>query len=140
LQQFLRDHCKNRQTAIEQSLPQSEVATLRPKFEAELAFGQAYQREYQAYTEEKIRSGANLNDPHFFAEFHEGRAPIASKVGSEEWYAGTLQSGLVTTKIRAFFKWGLFTGGACILLAALVASCIYRPRQRLRLNEVTPPP
>jgi hypothetical protein len=137
-QDFLRDQCQRRQAAIERSLPSSEVATLRPQFEAELAFGKQYQRDYQAYAEEKIQSGANLNDPHFFDEFHAERPPIASKVGPEEWYAG--ESSGITARLGAFWEWGALTGGACVLLLALIANWIYRPRLRLRLTEVNPPP
>src|SRR5262245_60403698 len=115
LQQFLRTHCQARQAAIEKSLPQKEVAELRSKFETELAFGEAYQRDFQAYEEEKIRTGGDLNDPHFFDAFHANRPPIASKVGSEEWYAGAGMSHAIEAKLRAFCKWGLLTGGAAVL-------------------------
>jgi hypothetical protein len=139
LQQFLRDHSKARQNTIEQSLPADEVAGLRPKFEAELAFGEAYQRDYQAYAEEKIRAGANLNDPHFFDEFHAGRPPIASKVGPEEWYAGSIHGGGSSAWLGAFFQWGLLTGGACLLLLAIIFRWLCRPRNPLTLAVIPPP-
>ncbi len=120
LQQVLRDHCRVRQAAIEQSLPADEAAGLRPKFEAELALGENYQREYQEYEEEKIRSGANLNDEHFYDEFHATHQPIASKIGSEEWYAGSTEHTRVQARFRAFCEWGLFAGGATLLLTSLV--------------------
>lgn len=135
----LRDHCRGRQAAIEKSLPKDEVAELRPKFEAEVAFGESYQRDYQAYTEEKIKAGANLNDEHFFDEFHASRPPIASKVGPEEWYAGTNSGFGLVRKFGAFWEWGLLTGGTCVLLLALVVRSRVR-RSPLRLTEVTPPP
>jgi hypothetical protein len=124
LQQFLRDHCKSRQAATEKSLPQKEVADLRPKFDSELAFGERYQHEYQDYEEAKIRAGANLSDEHFYDEFHATHEPIASKVGPEEWYAGTTQSQNMAAKFRALCLWGLFSGGACVLLFAIVMNLL----------------
>jgi hypothetical protein len=139
-QQFLRLHCRARQDAIEKSLPANEVAELRPRFEAELAFGEAYQRDYQAYEEQKIQAGANLGDEHFYDEFHAGRPPIASKVGPEEWYSGARQGSRTVAGFRAFWEWGLLTGGACVLLMALVTRWLYRPPTRLGVADVTPPP
>ncbi|HJZ91201.1 MAG TPA: hypothetical protein VKE40_10030 [Gemmataceae bacterium] len=139
LQQFLRDHCKARQDAIERSLPADEAAGLRPKLEAELAFGEAYQHDYQAYADEKIRAGANLNDPLFFDEFHAGRPPIASKVGPEEWYAGSIHGGGSSARSGAFFQWGLLTGGACLLLLAIVYRLLCRPGNPLALTAIPPP-
>jgi hypothetical protein len=138
-QDFLRAHCRKRQTAIEQSLPVDEVAALRPKFEAELAFGEAYQRDYQTFEEQKIAAGANLNDQHFYDEFHAGRPPIASKVGPEEWYAGVREA-LVGATFVAFWKWGPFVGGACVFLLTLAICLLCRPPARLRVTEVTPRP
>jgi len=139
-QEFLRIHCKRRQTAIEKTLPTAEVVELRPTFDSQLAFGNNYQRDYQVYEEERIRSGSNLNDLHFFDEFHAGRAPIASKVGPEEWYAGEPGPETSQASFRTFWEWGLLTGGACILLAALIANWIYGPRHRLPSTEINPPP
>ena len=104
-QEFLRIHCKRRQTAIEKTLPTAEVVELRPTFDSQLAFGNNYQRDYQVYEEERIRSGSNLNDLHFFDEFHAGRAPIASKVGPEEWYAGEPGPETSQASFRAFWEW-----------------------------------
>src|SRR5262249_40423336 len=67
-QDFLRDHCRKRQSAIEQSLQPAEAAGLRDKFERELAYGESYQRDYQTYEEQKIQSGAILGDGHFYDE------------------------------------------------------------------------
>jgi hypothetical protein len=131
LQQFLREHCKKRQGAIERSLPAAEVAELRPKFEAELAFGDAYQRAYQAYEEEKIQAGADLNDPRFYDEFHTSRPPIASPVGPEEWYAGSSRSGQMAARFEAFWEWGLLTGGAVVLALALVLTWFCRAEHPL---------
>jgi hypothetical protein len=136
-QAFLRYHCKSRQAAIEKSLPAKEVESLRSKFEAELAFGESYQRDYQTYEEERIRAGANLNDPHFYDEFQAGRPPIASKVGPEEWYAGTRPR--IEYKLYAFVAWGVFTAGGLLLLAGLWARRGYA-RPRVSGTRITPPP
>jgi hypothetical protein len=104
-----------------------------------LAFGEAYQRAFQLYTEEKIAAGANLDDPHFFDGFHDSRPAIASQVGPEEWYAGARQSYGITGKFRAFWAWGFLTGGAFVLVLALIQRWRFRPSP-LRLTEVTPPP
>lgn len=134
LQEFLRAHCRDRQAGIERSLPPDDAAGLRPKFDAELAFGEAYQRDYQEYTERKVAAGADLDDPHFFDEFHAGRPPIASHVGPEEWYAGEVRGFGLRGKVRAFWAWGFLTGGACFLAFALIQ------RRRFRPATVTPPP
>lgn len=139
LQQFLRTHCQARQEVIEGSLPSDEVLGLRSKFAAELAFGVAYQREYQAYEEHKIQAGENLNDEHFYDDFHAARGTIASKLGPEEWYAGEIRGGNVSTELRVFWQWGLLSGGACLLLAAVIATWIYRSRPGLVVTAVTPP-
>jgi hypothetical protein len=138
--EFLRNHCAHRQATIEASLPREEVAGLRPRFESELAFGEADQRDYQAFEEQKIQTGANINDEHFYDEFLAGRPPIASKVGPEEWYSGARQGSRTVAGFRAFWEWGLLTGGACVLLMALVTRWLYRPPTRVRVTDVTPPP
>ncbi len=84
-QQFCRDHCARRQKQIEESLPANEVTELRPRFDAELAYGERYQREYQEYEAAKIAAGADLRDEHFFDDFNKGREPIATPPGPEEF-------------------------------------------------------
>jgi hypothetical protein len=56
-------HCRRRQKAIEQQLPEQEVSALRPRFEAELAHGQGYQKQYQDYEAERISTGKSIDDP-----------------------------------------------------------------------------
>jgi hypothetical protein len=84
MQQFLRDDCRWRQQKIEAQLPAEEVAELRPRFEAELAYGQRYQDEYQRYEAEQIANGRSIEDEHFYDDFHVGRPPIASPIGPED--------------------------------------------------------
>lgn len=124
LQQFLRDHCEQRQRLIENTLPPSEVSELRPRFEAELAHGQRYQREYQEYEAAKLAAGVPLRDPHFYDDFHVGREPIASPVGPEEWYVTyePITHGLQQS--FAALSWAAFGGG----LAALLTARRLRPR------------
>ena len=84
LQQFLRDHCRDRQAMIQSQLPADEVAELRPQFDAELEYGQRYQREYQQFEAEQIAAGRPIDDEHFYDAFYAGREPIASPVGPED--------------------------------------------------------
>lgn len=100
-QQFLRDHCARRQKQIEETLPPDEVLELRPKFEAELAFGEKYQQEYQEYEVGKIAAGASIHDEHFWDEFNASHPPIATPPGPEEYlvtyrrdYSGPVVAGL----------------------------------------------
>ena len=57
------------------------MAGLRPRFDAELAHGEAYQRAYQEYEAQKIAAGVPITDEHSFDEFYAGREPIASPLG-----------------------------------------------------------
>ena len=49
LREQLIAHCRSRQALIEGQLPSTEGSRLRPRFTAELAYGQRYQQEYQDY-------------------------------------------------------------------------------------------
>jgi hypothetical protein len=84
LQQFLRDHCGTRQAMIEAQLSADDVADLRPRFDAELDYGQRYQREYQQFEAEQIAAGRSIDDEQFYDAFFAGRKPIASPVGPED--------------------------------------------------------
>ncbi len=140
LQEFLRTHCRERQQSIEKSLPESETAMLRPNFDREFAFGLKYQQEYQAFAEQQIQAGKNLNDRHFFEEFHASHPPIASKVGPEEWYAGERSTSATEATMKGFFSWGPFTGGACLLLSSLLMNWLFRSRPNpLNLKEISLP-
>lgn len=123
-QQFLRDHCARRQKQIEETLPADEVPGLRPRFEAELAFGERYQREYQEYEAAKIAAGADIRAEHFFADFHKGREPIASPPGPEEW--------LVTERIDYVGPKAAGLAGAlfAVGLVAFVLAVVWPRRKR----------
>jgi hypothetical protein len=143
LQEFLREHCRKRQLAIEGTLPADEAAALRPRFEAELAHGERYQAEYQAFEARRIAAGADIDDPHFFDEFHAGREPIASRPGPEEWYAGGAVRYSTGNAVAKFLGWGLLTGGALVFVVGLGLTWRDRRRVALNLTEVpgpTPPP
>src|SRR5207248_691391 len=73
-----------RQAVIEKGLPAAERDRLRPRFTAELGYGQRYQQEYQQYEARRIKAGASIDDPHFHDAFFEGREPIASPPGPTE--------------------------------------------------------
>jgi hypothetical protein len=90
IQEQFAKHCRRRQMTIEQQLPADEVEQLRPRFEAELAYGHRYQKEYQDYEAGRIREGAPLDDDHFYDDFHATHPPIASPVGDEEKYVAEL--------------------------------------------------
>jgi hypothetical protein len=90
LERGLVEHCRRRQATITESLPRNEVARLRPTFEAELAYGEQYQREYQEYEAEHIRGGVSIDDPHFYDDFHVHHESIVSAVGTEESYLANL--------------------------------------------------
>ncbi len=61
-------------------------------FEAELAFGQSFQREYQDYEAQRIGAEASLDDEHFYDEFNATHPPIASPVGAEDKFVVELVS------------------------------------------------
>ncbi|HVK12481.1 MAG TPA: hypothetical protein VM597_27270 [Gemmataceae bacterium] len=143
LQTFLRDHCAKRQHAIEQTLPAEEVPNLRPKFEAEMAYGERFQAEYQAFEAAKIAAGADIDDPKFFDDFHAGREPIASRPGPEEWYAGGRVRYTMDRIVSQFLSWGLLTGGTLVFFVGLALTWLDRRHVTLKPTEVpspTPPP
>jgi hypothetical protein len=109
-------HCRARQERIEKQLPPEEVEALRPRFEAELAFGQRYQAAYQEYEARRIREGASLDDPHFYDAFDAEHGPIASPPGPAEQYLA------VNDQFAPDAPFGLMDAG----LAALAAACLLR--------------
>jgi hypothetical protein len=93
LQAKFRDHCNRRQTWIEERLPAAEVARLRPAFAAELAVGEAFQRDYQRFEEEQIAAGKSIEDPKFYDAFWKTHPPIATPVGSSDWFTSSKETG-----------------------------------------------
>lgn len=144
VREFLRGHCRKRQADIERTLAHSapadarrpawqnvspplsaaEVAVdLRPRFEAELAFGEGYQRAYQQYEEQRLAAGGPLDDPHLFDAFHAGREPIASPVGPEEWFVWVPRSRISDYAAGRRWAWGTFGAGVAAILAAGLMRC-----------------
>lgn len=123
-QQFLRDHCARRQKQIEETLPPNEVPGLRSQFEAELAFGEQYQKEYQEYEAGKITAGANIHDKHFWDEFNASHPSISTPPGPEE-YLVTYNIDYVGPKVAA-------AGGAVfgVGLVAFLAAAFWPRRKR----------
>jgi hypothetical protein len=123
----LREHCRKRQGQIEESLSRERAGdVLRPTFEAELAYGEAYQREYQRYEEEKIAAGASIDDPKFYDDFHAGREPIASVPGKEEWHVS--RKSLLAHVAAIRWRWA---GIGAVLAALAAASLCWLASRRL---------
>jgi hypothetical protein len=120
LQEFLREHCRRRQELIEIQLPADEVAKLRPRFDAELEYGQGYQRAYQQYEADQIADGRSIEDEHFYDAFHAGRGPIASPVGPEDELRVVSEGSGASLLPGARAAYTLFGMGAAALGTALL--------------------
>ncbi len=115
IQQFLRDHCRQRQLDIERSLqekpngaygrdpgsqtsstdltteagptsPTVSSSALASTFEQELQQGKTFQEAYQSYETQQLQNGVSFSDPAFYDEFHTQHPTISSPVGSEEFF------------------------------------------------------
>jgi hypothetical protein len=80
----LVEHCRRRQAVIESQLDPGERDSLRPRFQAELAYGRGYQKDYQGYEARRVADGASVDDPHFYDEFNAHHEAIASPVGKAD--------------------------------------------------------
>ncbi len=114
IQRQFVEHCKIRQKTIEEQLPAKEAAELRPRFDAELAYGRHFQHEYQEYEAVRIGSGAALDDEHFYDAFYATHPPIASPVGREDRFVAAPGS------FEPHFNWPFasFAAGLGACLAA----------------------
>lgn len=131
IQRRFVEHCRRRQQVIERQLSPEEVKTLRPRFVAELAHGQRYQKDYQEYESERIRGGESLDDAHFYDDFDAAHGPIASPVGEEEKFVAEKGESM------PFVNWPVvvFVAG----VSACLAACLVRMvgwRRRTRRNPV----
>jgi hypothetical protein len=120
IQRQFAEHCRRRQKTIEQQLPAEEVEQLRPRFEAELAYGQHYQKDYQDYEAARIREGASLDDDHFYDDFHATHPPIASPVGEEEKFVAELG----TPQLYLNWPVAVLAAGVSACLAAWLVRCV----------------
>jgi hypothetical protein len=140
VRQSLRDHCRERQAQIEQTLafrpaepshetpwqqvsppPSPEtVANLRSQFDRELALGEGYRKAYQEYEGEKIAAGVPITDEHFFDEFLAARDPIASPTGPEEWFVGVPSAKRNAYTATRHQAWGIFGAGLAASAVALL--------------------
>jgi hypothetical protein len=79
----LREHCRSRQKELETSLGINGEERRR-EHEAERAFGESWQKEYQDFEARQIAKGVPLENPEFYKEFFTGQESIASPSGEEE--------------------------------------------------------
>lgn len=126
LQRFLVNHCNQRQRVIEDSLPPQQANAdnhrqLQSQFEAELAYGQDYQRDYQRFEIRQLAAGIPLAAPDFFADFHAGHPPVASPVGTEESYRYVRRSLVQDYKNRVTLSVAIFGAGCGAMLPLLLS-------------------
>jgi hypothetical protein len=133
VQQALRDHCRQRQAELEAAMrgPEGrvlpdEVAGLRARFEAELAHGEQFQRDYQDYETATIAAGASIDDDHFYDAFNAGREPIATAPGPEEWFASVSEMARAKYAAKQFFAWGSLGAGVLAMGVALLLRTLER--------------
>ncbi len=155
-QEFLRQHCSQRQTQIEESLrfvaaPNSSrrspawqnistpadpkvVDSLRHTFELELADGEKYQREYQAYEDSQIAAGRPIDDPNFFDEFHRDHGEIASPVGLEESILLVPRRARSKLESKDTFHTAILGAGVGAMCVALLQRMFWRFKRRKTLR------
>jgi hypothetical protein len=128
IQKGLLEHCRRRQETIELQLPKEAWPAIREKFNAELQFGQRYQKMYQDYESQKITAGATIDDPKFYDAFFAEHGPIATPPGPEEYIV------VQRRRKKIMLPWPtmlLFAG-----IGAFGAAWLIRPR---RPKEVVAP-
>jgi hypothetical protein len=138
---FLINHCRQRQQAIEETLlfhgegtgygtpwqrvspppPVEAVAQLRSRFDQELSLGEAFQRDYQEYEASRIAVGASIDDEQFFNEFFAGRDAIASPVGPEEWFVRIPRTRMAEYVAERLMAWSLMGAGLAAMAAAVLS-------------------
>ena len=154
-QEFLRQHCSQRQTQIEESLrfvaaPDSSrrslpwqyvstpadpeiVDSLQLTFESELADGEKYQRECQAYEDSQIAAGRPIDDPSFFDEFHRDHGEIASPVGLEESILRVPRRARAEFESKDTFHTAILGAGVGAMCVALLQRMIWWFKRRKTL-------
>jgi hypothetical protein len=112
-------HCVERQERIESALG-SASDTLRPRFNAELQYGQDYQAEYSRYEAERIADRVSIEAPHFYDDFHAQHGPIATPPGEADQLFAERE------RLRSPLPAGVLFAGVFGLVTAL---CIRRQRR-----------
>ncbi len=140
LQQFLRDHCKRRQADIEQDVaktnPKILPAQLRLNFEKELAYGEGFQADYQAYESGKIKAGTPIDDLHFFDDFPRRNEKTASMSGSEEWFSRVPNARMADYARENLRGTAVLGAGAAALIMSLIFVWIDDFQKRRRASTV----
>jgi len=149
LQQFLRDHCRRRQTDLEASFqqrpngaysihpemwdrnPELALATEKPQvphavatalqtaFKQELQSGLDFQNACQDFESQQLLNGVPLDAPDFFQKFHAEHPPIASPVGQEEYFRYASKTDSRKRDIRRAFAHAMFASGCGAMLPAV---------------------
>jgi hypothetical protein len=135
-QAFLREHCRKRQAAIEATLPDpTAVPRLRPQFEAELAFGEGYEKDYQDFEAAKIAVGAPIDDAHFFDDFPRRGEAVATPVGKEEWFSHVPRTAIIAYTMERRNAYGLFGAGLAAASAVFLMNLVPHVRARLAIRR-----
>lgn len=129
-QEFLREHCRKRQTEIEESVLANGEAfdpeEQRRQYQDELAFGLTYQASYQRFEEQQIAAGVPVDAPDFYAGFEQTAPKIATTPGREElmrYVPYQARNEYIDNAVR---NWGLFGGGLGAFVTALLGYLIRR--------------
>ena len=145
LQQFLIDHCHQRQQEIEESVNQDRAGKSREaetsdtsdqhlqltaSFNAELSFGQQWQAEYQAYEALQIEAEHKISDPDFFADFDARHDPIASPIGNEERYVYVRRRRIADYATKAT-RSATILGAGCGAIVPLLWSLLFSAGRRI---------
>jgi hypothetical protein len=124
-QQFLRDHCDRRQAFIERTIGRGTGEEWRKRFDAELAFGEGYQRRMQDHEAAKLTAGADVYDPKLLDDFHRDNPSVATTPGAEEYaLIGERGTSFISWRVPHLLAFGLLGAG----LTAILMSARFRRR------------
>lgn len=94
------EHCRTRQKAIEEYLPETGRESLLSSFNAELNDAREWQKAYQQYERKRIRNGISTTRSDFHQPFLERHGSIATEPGKSDWIRVTVESGSAPNRIR----------------------------------------
>jgi hypothetical protein len=129
IQKGFVEHCRKRQGIVEAQLPRQDRVEIRPRFVAELEYGQAYQKAYQDYEAAQISRNVSLDDPQFYDAFFTQHAPIASPLGEADKFVVEPQSFRGNWPPIVFFA-GLAAFLGAIGLYFVIARCRLADKRR----------